>query len=309
MFTEPRLYQGERDLAAIYDLLRQGRLADNGTYYVHPGDLSWWLFYPPLEHDFWQSLYLWDDPQVAGRILAWVLLPPNGSTLDVALQPELRGSPWHRELFGWGLHQAIRQAKQAGRERIGAFWICEQDTLLRGWLVEQGFELASRDAHLACDLGLPGQPGPVPGGYVVRSSRGLAEVSPRARAQYGAFGSQADFERYVQRFARFMQSPVYDPEWDVVAEAPDGQIGAFCIAWPDFVTGVGLFEPVGTHPDFQRKGLGKAVLLEALGRLRQHGMHQAIVTTPEDNLPAIRLYESVGFHTRRRLLYYKKQII
>ena len=104
-----------------------------------------------------------------------------------------------------------------------------------------------------------------------------------------------DFERYALRFARFMASPVYDPERDVVAAAPDGQIGAFCITWPDPLTGVGLFEPVGTHPDFQRKGLGKAVMLQALERLQRLGMRQAIVTTGEDNQPAIKLYEFGGF--------------
>jgi ribosomal protein S18 acetylase RimI-like enzyme len=37
-------------------------------------------------------------------------------------------------------------------------------------------------------------------------------------------------------------------------------------------------------------------------------MRQAIVTTGEDNLPAIRLYESVGFRRGRTLLHYKKKI-
>ena len=40
MFTEPRVYQNESDLESMRDLLRQGRLANNGTYYVHPGDLN-----------------------------------------------------------------------------------------------------------------------------------------------------------------------------------------------------------------------------------------------------------------------------
>jgi ribosomal protein S18 acetylase RimI-like enzyme len=66
---------------------------------------------------------------------------------------------------------------------------------------------------------------------------------------------------------------------------------------------------VGTHPDFQRKGLGKAVMLDALERLQRLGMRQAIVATGEDNQPAIKLYESVGFCITSRLLYYKLKII
>jgi hypothetical protein len=33
------------DLFAMLNLLSQGRKANNGTHYVHRGDLQWWLFY------------------------------------------------------------------------------------------------------------------------------------------------------------------------------------------------------------------------------------------------------------------------
>ena len=88
----------------------------------------------------------------------------------------------------------------------------------------------------------------------------------------------------------------------------DGPIGAFCIVWIDQVNKVGLFEPVGTHPDFQRKGLGRAVMLEGLRRLQQGGMKQAIVSTYEDNQAAIRLYESTGFRLVTQLGTYEKDV-
>jgi GNAT superfamily N-acetyltransferase len=308
MFREPRRYQNNNDLEAMRDLLRRGRLANNGTYYVHPGDLNWWLFYPPLAYDFWGSIYLWDDPDRPGQILAWALLSPVGETFDVVLQPELRGTPLAWEMYRWAIRQLKVYAKQAGREHIGVCWISEEDTLMRTWLVDQGFALASRDAHLVYDLAVPRPSVQLPEGYVVRSSRGLDEVAQRAWAQYNAFDNSAAFEVYLQRFTRFMHTPAYDPAWDMVVAAPDGQIGAFCIVWPDPLSGVGLFEPVGTHPDFQRKGLGKAVMLEALDRLQMLGLRQAIVTTGADHLPAIRLYEAVGFHHGSQLLFYKKKI-
>ena len=93
------------------DLLRQGRLANNGTYYVHPGDLNWWLFYPPLDYDFWGSIYLWDDPEQPGQLLAWALLSPVGSTFDVVVQPELRGSPLAWEMYRWAMKQLAASGK------------------------------------------------------------------------------------------------------------------------------------------------------------------------------------------------------
>jgi ribosomal protein S18 acetylase RimI-like enzyme len=104
-----------------------------------------------------------------------------------------------------------------------------------------------------------------------------------------------------------MQSPVYVKEHEIFVEAPDGEIAAYCIIWTDEQTKLGHFEPVGTHPDFQRKGLGKCLLFEGLRRLKSEGMTAADVCTNYDNEAAIPLYKSVGFQIDKRLLTYKKK--
>ena len=48
-------YEGLNDLHAMLDLLSDGRKAENGTYYVHRGDLQWWLFYTDVPTENWQS--------------------------------------------------------------------------------------------------------------------------------------------------------------------------------------------------------------------------------------------------------------
>ena len=53
---DPRTYHDERDLEAMLNLLKDGRKANNGSYYIHSGDLKWWLYYPPLEGDFWDHI-------------------------------------------------------------------------------------------------------------------------------------------------------------------------------------------------------------------------------------------------------------
>ena len=65
--------------------------------------------------------------------------------------------------------------------------------------------------------------------------------------------------------------------------------------WPDTELSLAQFEPVGTDPDFQRLGLGRAVLLDALRRLEQSGITDARVMTNGDNDATIALYESCGF--------------
>jgi mycothiol synthase len=306
--NQPRPYQDERDLEAMRNLLMTGRKANNGTYYIHPGDLSWWLYYPPLEGDFWHHIYLWDDTDQPGKLLAWALISPDWVGIDVYVQPELRGSPLAQEMYIWAEEQATRIARQNGKPTIYVLWVFHDDEILGCHFRERGFQLKRGYMHLNRSIDETISPSQVDAEFIVRGCKGIPEVAGRAKAQYGAFESTAKFERYVERFTHFMHSPVYDPELDIVAVRQDGQVGAFCIVWTDPVNRVGLFEPVGTHPDFQRRGLGRAVMLEGLRRLKERGMKEAIVSTFEDNPAAIKFYESAGFQVINRLGTYEKDV-
>ncbi len=307
-FFSPRPYRDAADLEKMRQLLQAGRQAANGTYYIHIGDLSWWLFYPPLEFELWQYLHLWDDPENPREILAWSLVSPDCYTADVVLQPRLRGSALAQQMYVWAEEAIIALGRSDNQELVRMMWVAEDDKVLDGHLRQGGFCRAKEDVSMLRLLD-EDIPAPVlPEGYVVRGCSGECEVEQRAAAQHGAFGSTAPFDRYTNRFRRFMRSPVYMPELDVVAAAPDGRIGAFCITWLDPLNKVGNFEPVGTHPDFQRKGLGKAVMFEALRGLKERGMTHAIVCTAETNTPAVRLYESVGFYVANRLGIYEKSL-
>ena len=148
----------------------------------------------------------------------------------------------------------------------------------------------------------------LPSGFTLRASRGdEADARLRAVTSHAAFQSGMPFDKYWLRTWRLMQSPVYVKEHEIFVEAPSGDIAAYCIIWTDEKTKLGHFEPVGTHPDFQRKGLGKCLLFEGLRRLKSEGMTAADVCTNYDNEAAIPLYKSVGFQIDKRLLTYKKK--
>jgi len=77
-----------------------------------------------------------------------------------------------------------------------------------------------------------------------------------------------------------------------------------CLAWLDAENRAGEFEPVGTHPDFRRLGLGSAVCRFALRRLEDEGATRAMVYGLVDpsNPGAKALYESIGFVETSRFL-------
>jgi predicted N-acetyltransferase YhbS len=87
-----------------------------------------------------------------------------------------------------------------------------------------------------------------------------------------------------------MQSgPHFRKDLAIVVEAPDGAFVAFGGLWFDPVNKIGYVEPVATDPDYRRRGLGTAAVMEGLRRCGELGASVAYVGT---DMP---FYLSMGF--------------
>jgi mycothiol synthase len=121
----------------------------------------------------------------------------------------------------------------------------------------------------------------------------------------------AAFKRTIhsaQEYANFAaHSPSYRADLDLVAEAPDGSLAALVGITFEPLCRYGVFEPVCTHPDHQRRGLARALMLEGLRRLRALGALDAWVGTG-DMVPANALYDAMGFTEAYRGHYWLKPI-
>ena len=295
-----RSYNGLHDLHAMLDLLSEGHKSGNGACYVHRGDLQWWLFYTDTPEEKWRpESRLWMDDD---RLVGWAVWSLEDRIFDLFTHPDVRGDPREQEMLAWTLEH------MSSLDEVQMMWVAEEDDIRAGWLERNGFV---REPHhfvyftrsLSGSLDDPR----LPQGFSLRTSRGPKDAKLRSVASHAAFGSTKPFEEYWPRTLRFMQSPVYVPEHEIFVIAPNGDVAAYCIVWADELNKLGHFEPVGTHPDYQRKGLGKALLLDAMCRLKAEGMTDADVCTNHDNHAAIRLYEAVGFQLDKRLLTFKKR--
>ncbi|TPI42079.1 GNAT family N-acetyltransferase [Mesorhizobium sp. B3-1-9] len=83
----------------------------------------------------------------------------------------------------------------------------------------------------------------------------------------------------------------------VLIAAPDGTLAATAIIWLDETTRTAEFEPVGTHRDFRRRGLGTALQLRGMRLAKATAARRMLVAcrgAPAD--PAARyMYYGVGF--------------
>ena len=141
----------------------------------------------------------------------------------------------------------------------------------------------------------------VPEGYTLRHVTGEDDVERRVEIHRAVW---APSKFTVPAYRRVRTLPPYDETLDLVVEAPDGSFAAYAQVWLDAASGTGELEPVGTHPDHRRRGLGRAVCLEAARRLGERGAQWAVVYSVTDEARA--LYESAGFpvvdrHVEHRL--------
>jgi mycothiol synthase len=104
----------------------------------------------------------------------------------------------------------------------------------------------------------------------------------------------------------FLQALAKDPQFDpknFVMIRSDGIPAAVAVAGHREWKGkgefkgerIGFIENVGVDPDYRRQGFGRMISLLALQRLRERGFKYAILTSFDFRLPAIRLYQKLGF--------------
>jgi RimJ/RimL family protein N-acetyltransferase len=246
---------------------------------VHPGDLAWWVGWPPKTHEELAArIAVWEDD---GRVAAWVMIDDEvGECVDPDREDD---AELRREVDTWlGDHphaaRYVRAEDEAGRRRLldAGYRPADDGSMI-------GFSLRLRDVA-------PNDPDPR-----VNQVEPGDDLVPRASITRAAFRIDQPLERYVERYRVFTESPAYPRGWDLVARTVSGEGAACAIAWPDPISGVGRFEPVATHPDFQRRGFATAVLRDGLRRMLDAGLERAIVCTPSTNEAAIALYRSVGF--------------
>ncbi len=87
-----------------------------------------------------------------------------------------------------------------------------------------------------------------------------------------------------------LSSPCVDPQIILAITAPNGDYVAHCGMWYTPGDNYALVEPVATDPAYRMKGLGKAVVLEAVKRCGKLGAKIALVGSPQQ------FYYNIGFY-------------
>ncbi len=316
-----RSYQGERDLEAISELFQACEIVDRLDNWVSISALRR-AFNTPAP-DIKREISLWEDGD--GKLVGFGQLSIQESSVDAHLSfkvhPTFRGEGIEQEIIKWS-EQRIIDTSASVKLRSDS-----RDTQTERMALLESCGLTPNRYFLRMERSLT-EPFPkpeLPGGFILES--------PLSQRFSGEVGQRHFLEAWVEMFNQTfidhwnhhdltveqleheISHPNYRQDLDLVAiSASDGTFAAFCSCFinPEKNQHKGTKEGkigiLGTRRGFRKCGLGKAMLLSGMQRLRDVGMDKALLGVDAENISgANRLYESVGFHKVHTNILYSKE--
>ena len=292
-----RRFQGEVDFWRIREFLK--RLSQQSVFQ----DMSWhvsrwdnvWVrrndFLPSVSME--DAVFIWETED--GEIAAF-LNPEHKGIVFEHLDPRYRTPDLEQAMLD-AAEEHLAVSKENGNLKV--YIHANRTDQLRHSILEKNgyvpFDHPKVREHLRRrTLTVPIPAIEIPPEFTVRALRD-DEIPERGLAAWKTTqdGEPPDEYWSWQWLMNVYKAPLYRRDLDIVAVVPGGEIVAFCTMWYDDDTQSGCFEPVGTVPDHRRQGLGKAVLCEALRRIKALGAELAYVSSFTE--PAHTLYNSIGF--------------
>lgn len=293
-----RPYTHPTDLPLVLDFLRVARPPERSDEFPARVDLEELLADPEIQ----RNTHLWVEPQ--GQLTAYAILNEDSLIFDTL--------PAQLDSLGDGIIRwSLEIAHQSKLDTISAR--CMDNHAIRlDFFSAHGFTLQpDATLHYFRPLNQPIPDPNLPPGFSIRPLMGETEAVGAAELHRAAFGS--DYMTTENRLV-MMRTSQYDPQMDLVAVAPNGRLAAYTMGSisgeANARTGrkIGYTDPVATHPDFQRLGLARALLLTAMRMLKERGMDFARLGTDSENIGMQKTAESVGFVIESKTLRFAKSI-
>jgi len=288
-----RPFRGDKDYRRVRDLLIE-------TYPITPTGFNWeirrwdgWRYYnssPDWNPEWEKTVYLWQEEN---GLLVGAAHPENKPGYAyLQVHPDYRRL--EPEMIAWAENN-LPLPIDDDQFQLSVF-VYEYDTFRKNLLDGRGYKKTSSGGVIR-RLRLGGMSLPtlkIANGYTCRTVNPDNESDCRQIADIlnAAFGR--DFHTPDEYRVFTSNAPCAHKSMDLAAIAPDKSFAAYVGISYEETNRYGIFEPVCTHPEHQRRGLARALMLEGLHRLRAIGAFDVLVGTG-DQIAANRLYDSIGF--------------
>lgn len=215
---------------------------------------------------------------VTRAYLAYQVRPDHAALVDVVIE-------WYEEVCEGAVRTVLPNASdESGLARWAAHGY-ETDPASLG---DTGFWTQLNRRELT-DLERPS----LPKGYRFRTA---ADVGPEATVQ-AHVDAWSPTTYTAESYEGVRTTTGYRGDLHLLVEAPDGTMASSTIMWLDELNRTAQFEPVGTHPEYRRQGLARAIVLQGMHLAQAAGAdHTTVACLGAPGHPAAReLYYGVGF--------------
>jgi mycothiol synthase len=236
--------------------------------------------------------------------------------LDGRVHPLYRGRGLGSVLLQWMEARALQKLSELGDDRPGVlridFYDRSDDAL--ALFEQQGFRLAFAEDEMRRDLRHPVPPVELPAGYTF-ASWGSQRAGLFFETYRDAFRERPRFPDWSEETWRhnFTGGEGFRPDLSLLLLEDAEPVGfALCYVETEVVpepTSEGWIVQMGVRPAWRNRGLGGALLCEALTGVATEGLTRAVLDVDVDNHGARRLYERLGFETWRRRTSYQKPVV
>ncbi len=235
-----------------------------------------------------KGMILWETDD--GKIIA-ALNDLGGGEIRLHVHPRFHSAELEDEMLAYAEQHFAHKTENGKRIIVPVF---ADDSLRPDFLTRCGYiKRPGWNHHYRRDLTAPLPAASTPGGYTIRSMGDENEYASRSWCSWRAFHNDEPDSNYDGDFSwyRNIQSaPLYRRDLDIVAATTEDEIAAFCTIYYDDYTRSAVTVLVGVAAEHWRRGLGKAVVLEGMRRLKHLGCTRVFSTANEE--PADALYRS-----------------
>ena len=308
----------DEDAQAVCDLLNLCDAVDKLDDNYSVDDLRREFEDPQLDKH--KDMRLWHSSEgiLVGFGQIWVRTQNDeaeGGTY-IRIHPEYRQHNLETEVLAWAEGRLREAQGQSGNRLVLRLWMPDTYKYMRDIADNNGFKTERYFFEMIRPLNEAIEEPKFPEGYTLRH---ITAGDPAERWVDMFNMSFIDHWNHhpmtVEEHKHTLASPKYVPERDLVAVAPDGEFAAFCFCLIDPEDNKrnnrseGWIDILGTRRGHRKIGLGKAMLLSGLLRLKADGMETAKLGVDAENpTGALRLYESVGFRVRTTSISTSKEL-
>jgi mycothiol synthase len=313
-----RPFQGEEDLLIIVNLINACDAVDKLDHGASVQELRDEFDTPSVDKG--RDLQLWEDEDsiLIGFGNLWITEPSEviDGFLSIYVHPNARGNGLETKIIEWA------------------------DVRMREVKLERGFPVKLRTGARSTQIEriqILEDNGFTPDRYFLRMERNLNEPIPEAHFPQGftlrCMNGEQDAEAWVDLYnnsfidhwnfhpvtvetlKHWLQESSYRTDLDLIAVRADDTFVAQCYCYINLESNArtkrneGNVGILGVRRGFRKIGLGRAMLLTGLQRLKQAGMDTAKLGVDADNPSgALRLYESVGFYKAYTSIAYVREV-